>query len=624
MRLYEGAIADFNAAVLENKMADQIAEKYQQHYKRGVGQSEFRAWQQSLIFVKNAFEYSQLQDNFLIIEYELPYSTRRIDLLIFGRDQRKTDSVVLIELKQWSNDSVEDCPTEGNIFVDYGKFKKEQAHPSLQVQGYHFDLTDFVTIFSQQPTTISLSSCAYCHNYSREGSNPVLFLSKFKKEIDAFPVFAKEDVRALGAYLGERLSQGNGFEVFGRFIRSPIRPSKMLLEHTRQMINEQQMFNLIDDQMSAYNSIMHKAKHLAKIDGKSAVIVKGGPGTGKSVIALEVMGELMRQGKTVFHATGSSAFTNTLRKLVGRRAQRLFKFFNSFAATEPNSIDVLICDEAHRIRATSDSRYTRREDRSGVPQIDELFRMAKLCVFFIDENQIVRPLEIGSVSLIKETATRFGVKADNWAEFELKTQFRCSGSDAYLQWLDKVLNIRDSENFTFDARMQFKIFSTPAEMMGEIRKRNDEKKNSARIVAGFCWPWSAPNPDGTLVNDVQIGDFAMPWEKKDTFWKWATDDSGMEQVGTVYTAQGFEFDYIGVIFGNDLRYDAEKQQWQSVPQNSHDTQVKRNNPDLTRHLQNVYRVLMSRAHRGVYVYFMNKVTEQHFRHALPELRDIEA
>jgi uncharacterized protein len=299
-------------------------------------------------------------------------------------------------------------------------------------------------------------------------------------------------------------------------------------------------------------------------------------------------------------------------------AQRLFKFFNSFITTEPNSIEVLICDEAHRVRKNSNNRYTRREERSDLPQIDELLRIAKLNIFFIDENQIVRPDEIGSVALIMEAAERFGVRTEEIAEFTLKTQFRCSGSDAYLQWLDRVLSITDSEETSFDARMQFEIFSDPSEMMAEIRKRNVEKKNSARIVAGFCWPWSKPNQDGTLVNDVRIGEFAMPWEKKDTFWKWATDDSGMEQVGTVYTAQGFEFDYIGVIFGNDLIYDGDKQQWRSVPQNSHDSQVKRNNPGLARHLQNVYRVLMSRAHRGVYVCFMDKETEHRFRSALPQ------
>jgi DUF2075 family protein len=349
------------------------------------------------------------------------------------------------------------------------------------------------------------------------------------------------------------------------------------------------------------------------------VIVKGGPGTGKSVIALEVMGELMRRGQVVFHATGSSAFTNTLRQIVGIRAKKLFKFFNSFTQTEPNSIDVLVCDEAHRIRKNSNNRYTRKESRSDLPQIDELLRIAKLNIFFIDENQIVRPEEIGNIDLIKQAAKRFGIEDADIAEFELKTQFRCSGSDAYLQWLDRVLAITDSDLGAFDARMKFKICTTPAEMMSEIRERNLEKMNSARIVAGFCWPWSEPNRDGTLVPDVQIGAFAMPWERKNTFWKWATDDSGMEQVGTVYTAQGFEFDYIGVIFGKDLVFDPQSNEWKSIPQHSHDTQVKRKNPDLTRHLKNVYRVLMSRAHKGVYVHFMDKSTEDHFRKALPEI-----
>jgi uncharacterized protein len=216
MRLYEGPVAAFNEAVLENKIADQIASNYERYYKRAVNESEFRAWQQSLGFLRNALEVSSLRDNCLIVEYELPYSTRRIDVLIFGRGIEKHDGVVLIELKQWSNESVEDCPTEGNVYVDYGRYRKEQAHPSLQVQGYHFDLIDFLTVFGDEPK-ISLDSCAYCHNYSREGSSPVLFFPKFKKEIDAFPVFAKEDVRKLGAYLRQRLCEGNGLEVFGRF-----------------------------------------------------------------------------------------------------------------------------------------------------------------------------------------------------------------------------------------------------------------------------------------------------------------------------------------------------------------------------------------------------------------------
>lgn len=262
MRLYEGIIGEFNDAVLQNQIADLVSSSFERYYKKRVSQSEYRSWQQSLNFLRNSFEYAELDGNKLIIEYELPYSTRRIDALIFGRDQRSTDSVVLIELKQWSNENVEDCPTEGNVIVDYGRFKREQAHPSLQVQGYHYDLKDFLTVFNESPE-INLNSCAYCHNYSRVQPSPVIFLPKFSKTIEEFPVFAKEDIQALGIYLKERLLKDPGFEVFGRFVTSPIRPSKRLLEHTSEMINKQQIFNLIDDQIAAYNSIMHKAKTLA-------------------------------------------------------------------------------------------------------------------------------------------------------------------------------------------------------------------------------------------------------------------------------------------------------------------------------------------------------------------------
>jgi len=246
--------------------------------------------------------------------------------------------------------------------------------------------------------------------------------------------------------------------------------------------------------------------------------------------------------------------------------------------------------------------------------------VAKLSVFFIDEYQIVRPNEIGSIAMLKDAAKSFGIHDENIAEFELQTQFRCSGSDAYLQWLDHVLRVRDTEITEFDTKMEFRIFDNPSKMMAEIRKRNLEKLNSARIVAGFCWPWSKPNEDGSLKNDVKIKNFEMPWENKDSFWKWAIDDSGMEQVGTIYTAQGMEFDYIAIIFGNDLVYDFKHNTWKAIPENSHDTQIKRNNPNLVNHLKNVHRVLMSRAHKGVYVYFIDKDTEKYFRSHLPEVK----
>ena len=620
MILYEGTIEQFNEDVMQNCVADRAAEKYQAHYNRKPGVREYRSWQHSLPILNNSFSYAGLKDIHLLLEYELPYSSQRIDVLLFGESSEKQGNVVILELKQWSNDKVTVAPSEGNVIADYGNFRKEQAHPSLQVQGYYFHLKDFLHIFNEKKAP-ELSGSTYAFNYSKTNGNTLLFSEENKLLLSKFPIFAKEEAVELGRYLKDRLHGGKGKILYERFLVSAISPSKRLLDHTSEMINKQQIFNLIDEQIAAYNSIKHKAKQLAKTKKKSLVIVKGGPGTGKSVIALEVMGELLRQGKKVFHATGSSAFTNTLRKIVGVRAKNLFKFFNSFMTTESDSFDVLICDEAHRIRESSASRYTPRTQRTGLPQIDELLKIAKLSIFFIDENQIVRPNEVGSIAMIKEAASRFGIDESDISEFELQTQFRCSGSDAYLQWLDHVLEIRDTEIKEFDAKMQFRIFDNPSDMMTEIRKRNSEKPNSARIAAGFCWPWSQPKSDGSLVNDVKIGSFEMPWENKSQFWKWATDDSGMEQVGTVYTAQGMEFDYVAVIFGNDLVYDLKSKRWKAIPENSHDTQVTRNNPALVSHLKNVYRVLMSRAHRGVYVYFMDKDTEKYFRNHMPEISD---
>lgn len=611
MILYEETIEQFNEDVMRNCIADRAAEKYQAYYKKNPAESEYRSWAISLAILNNSFHYADLKDNHIIVEYELPFSSRRIDVLLFGHGAEGQENVVMMELKQWSNQNVQDSETDGNVIVDYGQFKKEQPHPALQVQGYFFGLKDFLEIF-QEKNSPELSASVYLHNYSKE-KNAVLFSPEFSGIIKTFPLFAKEEAVELGRYLKERLQGGRGQIIYERFSRSPIEPSKKLLDHTSEMINKRQIFNLIDEQIAAYNSIMHKAKQLVKTKQKSTVIVKGGPGTGKSVIALEVMGELMRQGKTVFHATGGAAFTNTLRKIVGARARSLFKFFFSFTKLPENSIDVLICDEAHRIRENSNDYGVPYMLKSRNPQIDDLIRPAKLTIFFIDEFQVVRPKEVGSVAIIKEAAKRFGVDDKNIAEFELKTQFRCSGSDAYLQWLDNVLEIRDTEITEFDAKMEFRIFDNPEDMMSEIRKRNREEPNSARISAGFCWPWSKPNLDYSLIKDVKIGSFEMPWERKDQFWKWATDDSGMEQVGTIYTAQGFEFDYIAVIFGSDLVFNLAENKWRAVPENSHDTQIKRNNPKLLQHLKNVYRVLMSRAHKGVYVYFMDKDTEKFFK-----------
>jgi len=615
LKLYTGSSEQFIQDILENRLADKLREAYETYYYRLAGQQEIVSWTNSLQFVKNVIEYASLKDNMVVVEFELPYSNRRIDCLLFGQGSNKSSNAVIVELKQWSK--VENCDLENEVLTFTGGANRFEAHPSFQAQGYYSYLKDFVEVFGND--TVNLSAISYCHNYSR--SSDVMFGPKFQAIMKDFPLFAKEDVPALADYLKARLSSGHGLEVFNRFSSSPVGPTKKLLEHTSSMIKGQKVFNLLEDQLAAYYAILDRAKKATKLKSKCVIIVRGGPGTGKSVIALNVIAELLSKGQTVFHATGSAAFTSTLRKIVGSRAASMFKYFISFTNVKENSIDVLVCDEAHRIRAKSVSRFTPKAERTNKPQVEELMEAAKVSVFFIDDYQIVRPYEQGSTDLIRKTAAKYGAEL---FEFELKTQFRCSGSDGYLNWLDNALEIRETANLmlTEKEKMDFRILSSPQALFEEIRKKNEMTPNSARMAAGFCWPWSNPNPDGSLKEDVVIGDFRMTWEAKNDMKiapgippakLWAYDPNGVSQMGSIYTIQGFEFDYVGVIFGDDLAWDSVRKTWIGKPENSADAAVKRDKQNFIRYAKNAYRVLLTRGMMGCYVYFMNKETENYFR-----------
>jgi uncharacterized protein len=617
VQLYAGSAEEFANDILKGDLADKLTTAFEAYYYKPPTSSERESWVNSLQAVNGAIGLASLTDNEIVVEYELPYTNMRIDCLLFGKDNHDKGNVVLLELKQWSN--VEDCQIENNVITWMGGARTMEPHPSYQVAGYHWYLLDFKAAFEEEPPLI-LSSVAYCHNYA--SGEKVLLDAKFSSMLREFPLFTKVDAHRLADYLKSRLGRGSGVAVFNRFSDSPVRPSKKLLEHTKRMIEGQRVFNLVGEQVTAYNTIIDRANKCTSSERKSVIIVRGGPGTGKSVIALNVIAELLSKGQAVYHATGSKAFTTTLRKIVQRRAANLFRYFNSFAGFERNQIPVLVCDEAHRIRRTRVGRFTPKELRTGRPQIDELIEAAKVSIFFIDDYQIVRPEEIGSSELIRNAAGRL---ADDVFEFELKTQFRCSGSDGYLNWLDNVLDIRSTANrmLTKREKMEFRIFDGPNKLYEEIKRKNSAEPNSARMVAGYCWPWSDPNPDGTLKEDVVIGDFRITWEAKNEARflapgipraaLWAYDPNGVNQMGSIYTIQGFEFDYVGVVFGGDLVYDWELKSWIGKPDNSADAMVKRDRDRFTRNVKNAYRVLMTRGMKGCYVYFMDKGTERYFR-----------
>ena len=243
-------------------------------------------------------------------------------------------------------------------------------------------------------------------------------------------------------------------------------------------------------------------------------------------------------------------------------------------------------------------------------------------MFFIDDLQVVRPGEIGSSYYIKDAAKRHKAIVH---EHELEIQFRCNGSDGFVNWIDNTLGIKRTANAIWSSEEQFdfKIFDSPFALENAIKDKVSQGF-TGRVTAGFCWPWATQlSKEGTLENDVVIGDYIRPWNARDELSSlpkdipkaqlWAYDLNGINQIGCIYTAQGFEFDYVGVIIGKDLTYNFDKRNWEGDYKHSYDSVVKKSGGSFLKLVKNTYRVLLSRGIKGCYVYFMDKATEQFVR-----------
>ncbi|MCK4634907.1 MAG: DUF2075 domain-containing protein [Candidatus Aenigmarchaeota archaeon] len=619
--IYEAPQDKFFKDVLDKKVADIMKENFENISPSSISDSEYSSWDSTADEIKRIIEKSELSDLYICFEYQVPYTRKRIDCILFGKNSGNRGVVVHIEMKQWQ--SIVPLETEGNFVETYvGGGNRKIPHPSQQVEGYHDYLINFVEVFEEE---MELKGYAYCHNYKKkEGEG--LFAPQYRKILEEHPLYTKGDISRLAEKLKGLLSGGNGFEIFNKFMRSPVRPSKKLIKHISSIVEENKKeFSLLNDQIVAKNSILHKIKKSEKENEKNVVIIKGGPGTGKTVIALHILAELASQKKKrkLFFSTKSKPLREAIKKKVGRNAKLLFTNLTQFVPSriEENELDILIVDEAHRIQKTSNYRFMRKEDKTDMSQVDQLVRCAKTAVFFIDDRQRIRGPEIGSVELIRKAAKEYGCSV---SEEELISQFRCGGSDNYLAWIESVLgHITEEKTLTEKDGFDFKIFDSPSRLYEEIRKKNNEKGKSARLVAGFCWPWSKKlDENGELVKDVKIGNFEMPWETHMKisppdgyvrWYEWAYKPEGIKQVGCIYTAQGFEFDYIGVIVGSDLKYDKENDMLVGDISETEDPMLKRDRENFDEYVRNIYRVLMTRGLKGCYVYFMDKNTEEYFK-----------
>ncbi|MGY6027062.1 DNA/RNA helicase domain-containing protein [Streptomyces spinosirectus] len=614
--LFRASAKTVAVMALDGSLFLHLTEQFVHMHGYRPGASEMRSWERSIPLLTAALNDAGLGDVEIMLEYALPLNSKRADVVLAGlHPVTQEPSYVVVELKQWSQAAPhDDDPTLCHVDA--------YAHPVLnpieQVRRYCDYLVNFNGAVAEHGDRIQ--GVAFLHNATEFGVTGLRAIERDGRG----RLFTGESRGAFLNHLRSKLSdEHSGARAADELLAGATVPSKQLMSVAAQEVRERRQFVLLDEQQVAYRMVLNAVEKAKRADHKEVVIVTGGPGTGKSVIALQLLGELYRRGVAAVHATGSQSFTKTMRKVAGsrkREVQDLFKYFNSFMTTEKNSLAALICDEAHRIRETSANRYTRAALRTGRAQIDELIDVAQVPVFFLDEHQVVRPGEMGTVDEIREAAARRGIDCH---VVPLDSQFRCGGSDAYLRWVVRLLGLEPGGPVVWepDDRMQLLVADSPEELEAFLDARRAEKYG-ARMSAGYCWRWSPePKPGDPLPPDVVIGGWARPWNLRGDrsvsgappSALWATDPAGFGQIGCVYTAQGFEYDWSGVIIGPDLLWRGDR--WVTDRTASKDPVFKKStsDTDVDRLIRNTYKVLLTRGMVGTIVYSTDPETREKLR-----------
>lgn len=619
MIVYSGLKKDFLTAVEQDSIAAEIEENIYNKMHRKSAQSEFRSWENSLEYMYKVMNDADIPQNAgIAIEYNIPQTSKRVDFIVSGYDEKQDPNVVIIELKQW--DKVDTVDGQDAIVETFtGGAVRKVVHPSYQAWSYAAMIYDYNQ--NVQMGNIVLHPCAYLHNYRK--SNPEkLEQDQYKEYVEDAPIFARGEVSKLRDFIKKSVKHGDDKQLLYDIDNGKIKPSKSLQDSIKSMIEGNQEFIMLDDQKVVYEEILKKSLQCMTDTKKRTIIVKGGPGTGKTVVAINLLAKLTNEGQFVQYTSKNSAPRSVYaKKLTGHKKtsiNNMFKGSGSYVDVDANMIDTIICDEAHRLNEKSGMFHN-----FGQNQIKEIINASLCSVFFIDESQRVTLSDIGSVAEIKKWAKELDSEI---SEMELVSQFRCNGSDGYLAWLDDVLEIRSTANFDMkDIDYDIRIVDSPNEVRDLIRERNTSA-NHSRILAGYCWAWPKAGQNDTNVHDIKIGDFEMSWNLGNSL-TFAIDEDSVNEVGCIHTSQGLEFDYAGVIIGDDMRYENGHIVTDFTKRAKTDQSLKgikklyKENPEFALKeadeiIKNTYRTLMTRGMKGCYIYCTDKNLANYLKECL--------
>lgn len=618
MIVYEDSKRCFVEDIKSNCIADKITAKIRERGINAGHEREYISWQNSLQFMRNIVDDNDIDDEVRIaIEYNIPLTSKRVDFIICGADANNNDNVVVVELKQWQKAEVVADDMHYCVKTFVGRNNRIVCHPSYQAYSY----ACFIRNYSQKVLDdgINLIPCAYLHNYDPDFKQ-TLSNSIYKEWVSEAPFFIRNETEQFSAFVKKYVTRrsSNG-DLLYKIDHGRLKPTKTLQDSLASMVKGNKEFMLLDEQAVCYDMCL-KTMAKCKEDGKKrTIVIQGGPGTGKSVLAVNLLMEFINKSLNTCYATKNSApreaFLSLLTHSDAKKQVNIRQLFRSpfgLSNVPDNTYDCLIVDEAHRLVK---KMYG---DWNGENQVKECISASLLSIFLLDEDQAVTVNDIGSIAEISKWCRELNSTLKMPAEAKLVSQFRCNGSDAYIQFIDDILQ-RTEESVTVDLdelNFDFRIFDSAIELREALREKN-AINNKSRMVAGYCYDWNVKHGRGDY--DIMLPDgFKAKWNlEKDKIW--AINPNSFEEVGCIHTAQGLEFDYVGVLIGKDLKYDSTSGRIitdkQAISKDDKSSGIRScKNENIVRKLiLNTYKTLLTRGQKGCYVYCEDKSLAEYIK-----------
>ena len=595
-------VQDVKTAVIATKILNLVREK-----GLNAGQErEFAAWHNSMMFMRDIVDDPDIDDDVQIaIEYNIPQTSKRVDFIIVGANKDNRDNIVIVELKQWTKAEVVDDDMHFCVRTYVANDNRIVCHPSYQAYSYSRFLSNYSQVIHSND--IHLVPCAYLHNYLPTYKK-ALSSEIYKEWFTSAPFFIMDEVKQFNDFIKRFVTKKSSKgDLLYLIDHGRIKPTKSLQDALATMVRGTPVFDLLDEQAVCYDMCIRTMLQCLKDGKKRTILVQGGPGTGKSVLAVNLLMHFITCACNAAYVTKNSAprqaFLSILSNNKAENVAEISQLFRSpfgLSRVPANSYDCLIVDEAHRLVK---KMYG---DWNGENQVKECINASLLTVFMLDEDQAVTTKDIGSVHEIIKWCKELGSAVIMREETKLTSQFRCNGSDAYIQFIDHLLQ-RGSETLNVslsELNYDFRIFDDASKMREALREKN-AVNNKARMVAGYCYDWNVKNHRGDI--DIRLpGGFQAKWNlENDKIW--AINPLSFEEVGCIHTAQGLEFDYVGVLIGKDLTFDKATGRVvtnkTAISKDDKSSGIRGASDEEARRLiLNTYKTLLTRGQKGCFVY----------------------